>query len=296
MKKWKCPSCKQCKKTTTPAVLSPKPPVTLNEQPEDTYNHNHPSIVSIDTGTLLQNMNEQFQKLSHNITELRTSVNTRLDALSDSIEEWSKKYQDLENSVATVRTEVALVKEENQYLRNQINLLQKNWDDQKSRQCNLEIQNLPEKSSENLIHIALTLGKVLNVPVTTENIKTVHRVPHHGQTDRPKNIIVELCSRRLRDDVIAAARARRGVTAGQLMQASRGSGPSSQPDDHASAQPVFINEHLTLKNKILYSNTRKVAKDKQYKWTWIKNGAILVRKADNTKVKRIRCDADLDNL
>lgn len=301
LKKWKCTNCKQVKKASTPsqALCSPKPALFLNEAGDS--HDNHPSIISIDTGALLKNMNSQFQQLSQDMAELKNSFNSKLDALAVTIQAWSNKFEELEINVRNMQAQVTAVKEENTLLRTQMDDLKRNMEDQeqKARQCNIEIQNLPEKSSENLIHIALTMGKVLGVPISIDSVKAVHRVPHREQTGRAKNVILELTSRRLRDDVIAAARARRGVTAGQLLTAAEGAAAgagTSRLDDRIASQPVFINEHLTLKNKILYSNTRKIARDKQYKWVWIKNASILVRKADNTKVIRIRNDDDLDKL
>ncbi|XP_063634839.1 uncharacterized protein LOC134805472 [Cydia splendana] len=298
LKKWKCPSCKQPKKPTTPTSTEPKSPLIINERSDDNA-ANMPSIVSIDTEILLNRMNSNFLQLSMDMQGLKTSVNERLDQLSASINGWATKFQELEETVANVRAEVAAVTEENTALRSQLKEIQQNIDEQeqKARQCNIEIQNLPAKPSENLIHVTLALGKVLNVPLTVESIKAVHRVAPNIQSDRPKNIIVELCSRRLRDDVIAAARARRGVTVGQLLGAAAtpsGSGPADQ--QKAESRPIFINEHLTLKNKILYSKTRKAVAEKNYKFVWIKNAAILVKRDDSSAIIRIRKESDLTKL
>ncbi|XP_063538150.1 uncharacterized protein LOC134747457 [Cydia strobilella] len=293
LKKWRCPSCKQPKKPTTPTTTEPKSPlnIIINERSEDNA-ANLPSIVSIDTEILLNRMNSQFQQLSMNMGDLKTSVNERLDQLSANINGWASKFQELEETVTNVRAEVAAVTEENTALRSQLNEIQHNFDEQeqKARQCNIEIQNLPAKSSENLIHVTLALGKVLNVSLTVESIKAVHRVAPNVQSDRPK-------SRRLRDDVIAAARARRGVTVGQLLGAAAtlsGSEPADQ--QKADSRPIFINEHLTLKNKILYSKTRKAVAEKNYKFVWIKNAAILVRRDDSCAIIRIRKESDLIKL
>ncbi|XP_061704574.1 uncharacterized protein LOC133515942 [Cydia pomonella] len=297
LKKWKCPSCKQPKKPTTPTTTEPKSPLIINGRSDDNV-ANLPSIVSIDTDILLKSMNSQFQQLSMDMEGLKTSVNGRLDQLSASINGWASKFQELEETVTNVRAEVAAVTEENTALRSQLNVIQQNLDEQeqKARQCNIEIQNLPAKPSENLIHVTLALGKVLNVPLTVESIKAVHRVAPNIQSDRPKNIIVELCSRRLRDDVIAAARARRGVTVGQLLEAAATPSSGSADQQKAESRPIFINEHLTLKNKILYSKTRKAVAEKNYKFVWIKNAAILVRRDDSSAIIRIRKESDLIKL
>lgn len=314
IKKWKCPKCRQPKgKPTASSSNSPKtqPILVINDHSGDNSG-NPPSIVSIDTEALLRNMDSKFLQISRDMAELKNSFNARLDALSNSIQTWAGKFREIEEAVNSMHAEVcavkevnrslqaesAAVKEDNVFLRTQLELVHKTIDDQeqRSRQCNIEIQNVPQRSSENLVHLVTAMGSVINVPIAAESIRAVHRVAQNVQSERPKNIVVELCSRRLRDDVIAAVRARRGLAAGQLLAAAGGGGGGARLDERALAQPIFINEHLTLKNKILYAKARKEAKEKHYKWVWVKNAAILARKDDNSKVIRIQRDADLAKL
>lgn len=312
IKKWKCLKCKQPKKLSVPSTLqtSPKSPIILNEQSNDNCNP-LPSIVSIDTDALLTNMNNKFKQLFEGMAELKNSFNIKLDGLFESIQSLTGRLHDLEQSVLSIQAdlgtetekneilqaEVAAITQDNTVLRHQLSLLSGSLDDQEqhSRQCNIEIQNLPERKNENLIHIAVAVGRVLGIPIVPDTIKAVHRVAHNAKTERPKNVIVELSSRRLRDDVIAAARARRGLSVGQIMEAAIGTDPNHL-DQQAAARPIFINEHLTLKNKILYAKTRKEATTKGFKFVWIKNAAILVRKEDKSKVRRIRSESDLAEL
>ncbi|XP_073963634.1 uncharacterized protein [Choristoneura fumiferana] len=205
----------------------------------------------------------------------------------------------IKESNASLRAELARAGEESTALRERLDLMQKTLEDQeqKSRQCNIEIQNLPEKQSENLMHLVITMGKVINVPIAKESIRAVHRVEQNVKNDRPKNVVVELCSRRIRDDIITAVRTRRGLTAGQILESANADGAhGTRINEQLSSRPIYVNEHLTLKNKILYAKTRKEASTKKYKWAWVKNAAILVRKDDRTKAIRVRSEADLAKL
>lgn len=47
---------------------------------------------------------------------------------------------------------------------------------------------------------------------------------------------------------------------------------------------IYINEHLTIQNKILLNKCRDFKKNANIKHLWVKNGKIYMRKADNTKV------------
>ncbi|VVC91898.1 unnamed protein product [Leptidea sinapis] len=76
--------------------------------------------------------------------------------------------------------------------------------DQASRSCNVEIQSIPERKGENLIQLSLEISKILGVELNHSDIRNVHRVAPGLPTTRPKNIILQLTTRRQRDDLIVA--------------------------------------------------------------------------------------------
>lgn len=47
---------------------------------------------------------------------------------------------------------------------------------------------------------------------------------------------------------------------------------------------LYINEHIKAKNKILFRYTRVATKGKQYKFVWIQNGNILIRKDNKSNI------------
>lgn len=59
---------------------------------------------------------------------------------------------------------------------------------------------------------------------------------------------------------------------------------------------VFINERLTKFKRMLFSQTRLAAKSKQYKFIWISNSDILVRKNENSNIIKIRSSDDVYKL
>ncbi|VVC87100.1 unnamed protein product [Leptidea sinapis] len=134
-------------------------------------------------------------------------------------------------------------RKENAILRTQLETLTPKFDDldQASRSCNVEIQNIREKKGENLVHLSLAIGKLLCIYLKDSDIRSVHRIAPGSATDRPKNIVLQLTTRRKRDELIAAARARRSLTSEQLFGVSVTPGSGSR---------FFIAEHQTLKNII----------------------------------------------
>ncbi|CAG4981430.1 unnamed protein product [Parnassius apollo] len=156
--------------------------------------------------------------------------------------------------------------------------------EQQARQCNIEICNIPETRSENFLNIMGSISMAINFPISQKDILSIHRVPHaHRQTNKPKNVIVKLSSRILRDNVLAAFRKVKTLKTDQLGLTG-------------STMTVYMNEHLTLKKKQLFRKTRDLAAMHQYKYVWVRNATILVREQDGDTAFAIRTDDDLRKI
>ncbi|XP_022160461.1 uncharacterized protein LOC111026649 [Myzus persicae] len=59
---------------------------------------------------------------------------------------------------------------------------------------------------------------------------------------------------------------------------------------------IYINERLTKEKRILYSKTRAAGKERNYKFIWISNAVILIRKDENSKITRIRSINDIERM
>ncbi|KAL4701879.1 hypothetical protein ACJJTC_005176 [Scirpophaga incertulas] len=153
--------------------------------------------------------------------------------------------------------------------------------EQKSRNCNVEICNLPEKRGENLVAIVERIAKVINIPLSSHDINGVHRVAlMDPKSSRPRNIILKLCSQIKRDNFVSAVRLIKGITTDKLEI----SGPP---------RSIYVNEHLTLANKKLFRQVREAALCGGYRYVWIKNGTILVRAKDTSPAFAIRSEKEL---
>ncbi|CAG9564913.1 unnamed protein product [Danaus chrysippus] len=156
--------------------------------------------------------------------------------------------------------------------------------EQHSRQCNVEIQNVPERRNENLIKIVEHIGTSIKQSISPNDIVSVHRVPHADtKSTHPKSIVVKLCSRILRDNILSAARMKKGLYTDDL-------------HINGENRRVYVNEHLTLRNKQLFRSARETAKRCNFRFTWIKHGNILVRECETSRVIAIRSYEDLSKI
>ncbi|CAH2094460.1 unnamed protein product [Euphydryas editha] len=227
---------------------------------------------------MMSSMNTSLEKLSLDNTIIRESlsdIQARVTVLEESASFSSEQFNELKGRVEVVEKHVPITSS----ITDQMVVLQHKLDimEQQARECNIEISNLPERRNENLLTLVEQLGTVIKVPITAAQITSVHRVPHASQTSsRPRNVIVKLTSRLLRDNVVAGSRFMKGrLTTEQL---------SIQGTVHN----IYINEHLTLQNKLLFRAVREEAKKKQYKYCWVKHGVILVRRMDAAPIQAIR--------
>ena len=151
---------------------------------------------------------------------------------------------------------------------------------QYSRINNLEISNLPETENENITEVLTSVFKCLNVNVL-DKISVAHRVPTLNKS-KPKPIIVQFVSRESKDMCLKAAKTKK-ITA-------------SQVDARNKNMPVYLNEHLIPSLKELFFHCRKFKNENNFKFAWVKNGKIFIRKNENSRVIRIVNVDDLLNV
>ncbi|CAG4987763.1 unnamed protein product [Parnassius apollo] len=157
--------------------------------------------------TWFTKQDDKFTKLLNEFA----SVNTSIKYISD-------KYDDLEKCTHDVKSRVEIIEKSVQTNETRIAYLEAKLDyiEQRARNCNTEISNLPEKRGENLITIE-NIANVIKQPVSARDIISIHRVPQSNlNSSRPKNVIVKFASQNSRDNFISAVRLNKGVTSDQI--------------------------------------------------------------------------------
>ncbi|CAH2090203.1 unnamed protein product [Euphydryas editha] len=208
-----------------------------------------------------------------------------------------KDIRDLSSTVGVVTQRVDLISSEVNELRSLTCDLseQLKVKDQLGRINNVEISGIPLSKNENLMNIIHNIATKISFNLLPTDIDFIHRVRRFNTSINSKppechdagrdsspipNIIVRFAQRRRKNEFLAAVRARRGMT-------------TADAGLNGPAIPIFLNDHLAPHNKLLYKQVRLLARQKEYKYVWISDCKILLRKNDTSKVHLISCEADL---
>ncbi|XP_044753525.1 uncharacterized protein LOC123312958 [Coccinella septempunctata] len=226
------------------------------------------------------------------ITSIKSEVSAmRCDMreLRNSVTFCSDKISDFENKLAKLYEVLKLanqIKMENDLLKKEVFNLQVRLDiiEQNSRLNNIEIMDIPERKNENLNDVVNKIGECVGVVIEPKEISSITRVPTRI-VNKPKNIVVKFVSKSLRDKFMSAVKAKRGDLGGRNGFKIDG-----------LAENFFVNEHLTTRNKVVFRSAREFAKRKGYKFVWVQNGNILIRKNETSRILQIQNEADLSRL
>lgn len=236
-----------------------------------------------DDVSLLKNQFDSIKLEMSSINEKQSLLSVDMDSMKDAIDFQSKEHSDLGKRVDNISGNLksndqvtASMRSEIDDLRSELNYLQ-----QRERQCNLEIAGIPELAHENLNAYLISIALYSGLQLSSHDVDHITRIQTRTKIPgRPKLIIAKLKSRLLRDSIISGIRKKKGVT-------------TSNIDIPGETKQIYINEHLTPLNKLLYKNTRDKTKAAKYQHVWVRDGKVFVRKDDSSPALLIRDLIDL---
>lgn len=98
-----------------------------------------------------------------------------------------------------------------------------------------------------------------------------------------KNVIASFSTRYMKEDFIAAARSlKTSLTTSDI--------------DVVSPGRIFVNDHLTVKNNMLLSLAKPLAREHNYQFVWVKHMKIFVRRDPTWKTFNVKTERDIQNI
>lgn len=254
---WCCSACKQDN-------------ASVNSQPEvEDYNALTEVLKGIrsDMAKNSTETRENFVSLKSDVAKINTTLTT-LEA----------KLLSLENENANVKSQCEELKKENSDLSKQLRILQNDLGElqQYTRSNNVEIKGIPVTPNEDVYKILTSVAAALEVDHNGGDVSIAHRLQQPRDQKQPPSIVVQFVQRCVRNQWLAAARKKHL----QTTDVSKSFRP---------AGAVYVNEHLTPAKKALLGKSRYLVKWSKLHAAWIRNGAIYVKKTEESNTQRVHC-------
>ncbi|CAH2105125.1 unnamed protein product [Euphydryas editha] len=269
--KWHCKTCKR------------KPTNADNGETSDHVPRlEDPSSLSEEIKLLRSEINSLRNDIMSVISSTNTEFQYRLEVIEGRLSKLENQHP-LENPTHSVdinktieRLQIRLNESEQEILLNDI-----------------EITCVYEEQGENPTHTAIALIKKIGISIEERDIVSAQRTgvqqQHPGSREsesgtgpsRPRPLVVRLTRRYLRDEIIRAARVRRGAdTAGVTAKPSR----------------FYVNERLSRENRKLFYLARQMASKENWRYLWTRGGRVYVRREQGSRAHAIRTESDLPKI
>ncbi|CAH2083324.1 unnamed protein product [Euphydryas editha] len=155
--------------------------------------------------------------------------------------------------------------------------------EQWARRSNVEIFGIPERKGENLMQILTDVANKAKFSLDpSQDIDFITRVaPKNSDCKKIKPIVVRFLARWKKDEFLSSTKKLR----------------LKCTDINISGDSfIHFNDHLTRANKALLQRVKSLCKEKTYKYVWVKNCTINVRRSDTSPVIHISKVSDLNKI
>ncbi|XP_047023445.1 uncharacterized protein LOC124645291 [Helicoverpa zea] len=230
-------------------------------------------IIRTEISSAIKNaLSNEFAFMKEEILSFEQSIKF----MNAEFEDMTAKFKECNEEVKSLRSENSCLLKRITDMEARIGQLE-----QDARQNNIEIHCLPEHKRENLVNTVMQLSNVVSYPLTENEILSCSRVQKlNASTSQPRAVICKLPSKIKRDNLLGAISLyNRSNPNNKLNTKLLGYGDK--------LSPVYVSEHLTKANKSLHAATRIAAKEKKYKFVWVRNGRVFVRKEEGSTVRTI---------
>lgn len=200
--------------------------------------------------------------------------------MSEEFDGFGKQLQDLISTINLIKEENSTLKEENRKIKNECASLEKrlNVIEQKSIENIIEIVGVPEIENEDCVKTVESIAGAVGVKIS---VSKAYRA-FSKISNRSRKIVAESTSIQDKRNLMIS------------VKKSKLTGKTVDPKWNNDS--IFINDSLTQFNKNLFFKTRVFARNAGYKFTWLKDSNIFLKKNENSKACIIFNELSLPNL
>lgn len=288
---WRCPSCSSNSPSNNNNDDTPVRNIT-KRRTKDKYtkpgaSFNGSSATETSINEFRQIIRSEIKDAFCDFHKILEDVKTEITTVQNSLQFMSENYDLVLTRLEAIESKVKYydtIKTDMAHMNKSIELIQSdiNKKEQWARRSNIEVIGVPESNSENLMDLVRKLSDLINYESCINNdIDFITRVtPKTNNTKKSRPIVMRFLSRYKKDDFLARLREKKLLKAFILGYAG-------------NSANIYFNDHLTSSNKMLLRKTKDMAREKHYKYVWVKNCSILLRKNDTSPVLHINTEDDL---
>lgn len=222
----------------------------------------------------LQGVEKSLHDIIEQNTEIKSSnceIEKSLTFLSGQIKDFEGKIVGLEKDCNTTKASIADLEERHELL------------DRTMRKTSAEIRGVPKRKKENKLDILNSiknLMKTINLESATSDVIDVYRLPSK-ETSSTSTIIVEFSNIFIKENFLRSTK-----QYNKDNKSSRLNATHLFPEE--PAVPIYFSEYLTNKAKRLHFLARDFAQTEKYKFCWITNGRIFLRKEEGANYIHVK--------
>lgn len=263
---WRCEKCREHKDTRKPredsssmdATLTPNEMLKVRSEIADVKS------ILVELRDQMKDIIKSQQFLSAQYDEIKTG--------QELIESHLKK---MEGRIGQIKDENKERDSKIEELTKRIIQLEQHENDKK-----LEIHGIEESPGENIEEKMLNIAAKLNVKLEVRDLESAQRV-HAWHKEGPSPVIVEFRSVKICNNIKEKKRS--------IINNKDVSGGNSE-------RKIYIYEYLSAYYKKLLWETKQHAREKGWKYVWVQNSRVLVRKNDGSRILNIRDPTDFAKI
>uniref|UniRef100_A0A8D9E8L9 FP protein C-terminal domain-containing protein n=1 Tax=Cacopsylla melanoneura TaxID=428564 RepID=A0A8D9E8L9_9HEMI len=206
------------------------------------------------------------------LLDLLRKMDNRMEAMEKNLNRVLNVVQEQKKQIEKLEKEVKKEQEDNKKMRDEFEESRERISELEQRQRfnNIIINGVKQEKNEDVYKIIESLGSKLGIVNCMQDVHKAHRVNTLAK-NKIKPIVVRLSNTSVRDRWTAAYRSK------QLYK-----------------ERLYINEHLTKTNQDLLYKAKKLKEVNGYKFVWIRDCKVMIRKSETSRIYVIRTMKDLE--
>lgn len=283
---WKCHNCE-------PRGITNDRATSKHQRTEDEDSDCSDRVLSLSA------MNSNLCSTQSDVSEIKTDlkeIKTSLEQVVTNVNNSNLQIkEDIQNALLTITTtisslvaQVSELNEKDKHKEKQINELESrvNKLEQQNIANNIEIKNIKNKNISPF-EIVKKIAESVNVNVSENDINRAYRLKQ-----KDEKLIVEFATINKKKEFMEKIERHR--VEAKLINREENTETNNSTQNNNNNNYIYINDQLTLNNRKLLWSAKTKAKESGWKFVWVRNGNIYVKKNENSTLIVINNAADIE--